>query len=154
MAFRYSTKLFNDILSTVKSDLTNGSIELYTGSQPSSPDSAVTGTLIGRVTVNGGAWTEGSGANGLNFGTVAAGAVDKSTSETWQFTAIAAGTIGWGRFRANATDAGAADGTFVNARIDFSVGITTGDMKMSKVTYAVGETGVIQEFLIPLSNIS
>ena len=154
MAFRYSTKLFNDFLSSLKSDLTNGSIELYTGSQPSSPDAAITGTLIGRATNNGGAWSEGSGSNGLNFGTVASAAVDKSTSETWQFTAVAAGTIGWGRFRANATDAGSADSTFVKPRIDFSVGITTGDLKMSKVTYAVGETGVIQEFLIPLSNIS
>lgn len=154
MAFRYSTKLFNDFLTTLKTDLANGSIELYTGSQPASPDAAITGTLVGRATQSSGAWVEGLPTNGLNFGTVASAQVDKATAETWQFTCVNAGTIGWGRFRANGTDAGAADSTHVLPRIDFSVGITSGDLLMSKVTYAVGETGVIQQFLIPLSNIS
>ena len=150
--FRYSTSLFDAFLNTLKTDLAYGSIELYTGSQPASPDSAVTGTLIGRVTVDSGAWSEGVSTNGLTFGTVASAQVDKATAETWQFTAVAAGTIGWGRFRANAVDAGGASTTL--HRIDFSVGITSGDLLMSKVTYAIGETGVIQQFLIPLSNIS
>lgn len=152
MAFRYSTADFNAFLTTLKTNYTNASLELYTGSQPASPDSAVTGTLVGRATQGGGAWSEGSPTNGLNFGDVASAQVDKAAAETWQFTCVNAGTIGWGRLRANAADAGGSSTT--NFRIDFSVGISSGDLLMSKVTYAVGETGVIQQFLIPLSNIS
>lgn len=152
MAFRYSTKLFTDFLTTLKTDLADGTIYFYTGSQPSSPDAAVTGTLLGQVTVGGGAWSAGSATNGLEFGTAASASISKAAAEEWKFVCTVAGTIGWGRFVGNATDAGGSSTTL--PRIDFSVGITSGDMTMTKVTYAVGETGVIQTFTIPLSNIS
>ena len=152
MAFRYSTKLFNEFLGQVKTQLADGVIHFYSGAQPASPDNAVTATLISTVTVAGGAFTPGSPTNGLEFGTVANAALDKAAAEEWKFTCVNAGTIGWGRFVGNAVDAGAQSA--VLPRIDFSVGITSGDMRMSKVTYAVGETGVVQQFLIPLTNIS
>lgn len=150
MAFRLSTALFNDCLGAIKTQLADGVIYLYSGSQPSSADAAVTGTLIGTVTVDGGAWTAGSPTNGLEFGTVASAEMDKAAAENWKFTCTTAGTIGWGRFVGNASDGGALSTAL--PRIDFSVGVTSGDMRMSKVTYALGETGVIQQFKVPLSN--
>ena len=150
MAFRMSTKLFNDFLTTMKTDLANGVIFFYTGAQPTSPDAAVSGTLIARASLSGGAWTAGTSTNGINFGTVASASVDKATAEEWKFVCTTAGTIGWGRFVGNPVDAGGASTTL--PRIDFSVGITSGDCTMSKVTYAVGETGVLQNFIVPLSN--
>lgn len=158
MAFRYSTRLFHDFLnSVVKADLAAGVINFYSGAQPASPDAAATGTLIGTATLNGGAWSAGTSTNGLNFGTVVdtgggAASIDKASAETWKFVCATAGTIGYGRFIGNPVDSGALSTTL--PRIDFSVGITSGDAQMSKVTYAVGETGVIQSFTIPVTNIS
>lgn len=153
MAFRYSTGLFNSFLAALQTDMADGVIKFYTGSQPTSPDAAATGTPIGTVTLAGGAWTAGTATNGINFGTPAGATIEKDPAEEWKFTAEAAGTIGWGRFVSNsASDTGGASTTL--SRMDFSVGITSGDCTMTKVTYAIGETGVIQTFTIPLSNLA
>jgi hypothetical protein len=77
--------------------------------------------------------------------------MSKEPAEEWKFIAVAAGTIGWGRFVGNATDSGASSTTL--PRIDFSIGITTGDARTGKVTYAIGEPGVIQSFDLTQSNI-
>jgi hypothetical protein len=161
MAFRYSRRLFNVFLNGVKTELANGVIHFYTGAQPVSPDAAPTGTYLGSATLAGAPWTAGSATNGIEFGTVDDAAVNKATAEEWKFTCATAGTIGWGRFIANTTagsgslasaDVGGADSTETFPRLDFSVGITSGDALMSKVTYAVGETGVIQSFNIAMGN--
>lgn len=163
MAFRYSTRLFNRFLTEIKTELANGKIMFYTGSQPADPNDAPTGTLIGEVTLSGATWTAGSASAGIEFGTAASATLDKASAEEWKFTCSTAGTIAWGRFIANTTagsgslsaaDTGALDSSGTFPRIDFSVGITSGDCRMTKVTYAVGETGVIQTFTIPLTNLS
>jgi len=158
MAFRYSTKIFHDFLNiAVKTALADGVIDFYSGAQPASPDAAPTGTFLGRATLAGGAWAAGSPTNGLEFGAVVDGtggaaSLDKASAEEWKFVCSVAGTIGWGRFIGNPADAGGVSTTL--PRIDFSVGVTSGDAQMSKVTYAIGETGVIQSFNIPVTNIS
>lgn len=153
MAFRYSTGCFNSFLTALKDDMANGVINFYTGSQPTSPDAAVTGTYLGRATLAGGAWDAGTATNGLEFAAPSGASIDKASAEEWKFVCTTAGTIGWARFVSNsASDTGGSSTTL--KRMDFSVGITSGDCLMSKVTYAVGETGVIQSFNIPLSNIS
>ena len=163
MAFRYSTKLFNDFLNVIKTDLANGKIDFYSGTQPNSPNDSPTGTLIGSVTLAGAAWSAGSATGGIEFGTPSAASLDKNSGEEWKFTCVNAGTIGYGRFIANTTagsgslstaDTGVSDTTYVYPRIDFSVGVSSGDCLMTKVTYAVGETGVLQSFVIPLSNLT
>lgn len=155
MAFRYSTNLFDEFLTTLRTELANGVINFYSGSQPATADAAITGTLIGQTSVGAGAWTPGSPTNGLNFDAVVAesASISKAAAEEWKFDVDNAGTIGWGRFISNSvSDSGGELKTV--ARIDFSVGITSGDCRMSKVTYATGETGIVQSFTIPLSNIS
>lgn len=152
MAIRYSTKLFNVMLGAVDTALTNGVINLYTGSQPSSPDAAPTGTLIGTVTINAGAFTPGSSTNGLNFAAAVLNVMGKESAEVWRFVAVAAGTIGWGRFVGNAADSGAVSTSL--PRLDFTVGITSGDARTGKTTYAVGEYGTIDSFNLEPSNIT
>lgn len=163
MAVRFSKKIFNDQLTALKTALANGCIHLYSGSQPAAPEDAVTGTLIGTIQLSGGTWAAGTATYGLEFGTPAAATISKAGAESWLFTAVAAGTVGWGRFIANTTagsgslsaaDTGVADATETFPRMDFSVGITSGDMQMGKVTYAIGETGAVSSFSIPLTNIS
>lgn len=163
MAFRYSDRLFKAFLTTLKTELANGKIDFYTGAQPTSPNDAPTGIKIGSATLAGATWTAGSATGGIEFDAASGATISKAAAEEWKFVCDTAGTIGWGRFIANTTagsgslssaDVGAADSSSIFPRIDFSVGITSGDCRMSKVTYAVGETGVVQTFTIPLSNIS
>jgi hypothetical protein len=153
MAFRYSTGCFNSFLTVLKTDLTDGVIHFYTGAQPASPDDAVSGTLVATVTLAAGAWTAGSPTNGLEFAAPVGATIDKASAEEWKFIAVAAGTIGWGRFVSNsASDTGASSTTL--KRLDFSVGTTSGDARMTKLTYAIGETGSCSTFQIPLTNIA
>lgn len=163
MAVRFSKKVFNDQLTALKTALANGVIHLYSGSQPATPEAAVTGSYIGSIQLSGGTWAAGTATYGLELGTAADGEIAKASAENWLFTCVNAGTVGWGRFIANTTagsgslssaDSGALDSSEEFPRMDFSVGITSGDLRMGKVTYAVGETGTISSFSIPLSNIS
>lgn len=59
MALRLSTALRNFLLSSgsVKDALQNGQINIYSGAQPASPDSAPTGTLLVSITKSGAART-------------------------------------------------------------------------------------------------
>lgn len=125
---------------------TNGVIKLYTGAQPATADDAPTGTLLGDITVGGGAFVEGSATNGLNFGAPSGKTISKATGETWKFTGVAAGTIGWFRFQANAVDNDSSSTTL--SRIDGSVGVTSGDMRLTSVTSAVGTSITIDTFTI------
>lgn len=126
----------------------DGVLKIYSGSQPSSPDDAVSGTLLLTVTVSAGAWSAGAFTNGLEFGTAASGAIAKSASETWQGVGVAAGTAGYFRFIANPTDAGASSTTL--PRIDGSVGTSGADLNMSTTTITVGATYTIDTFSLTL----
>ena len=117
-------------------------IDLYSGTQPATADSAVTGTFLGRITLNSGAFTEGVATNGLQWDAPAGGAVTKPAGATWGGNAVAAGTVGWFRCRGNAID----DGTASTAlpRFDGTVGISTGDLRLTVVAVDVGTPIVIQ----------
>jgi hypothetical protein len=154
MAYRFSTGQFNSLLATMKTDLANGVIKFYTGSQPASPDDAPTGTYMGMVTLSAGAWTAGTVTNGLEFDAPVLASMNKAAAEEWKFKTVAIGTIGWGRFVSNsASDTGQSSTSLV--RHDFSVGVTSGDCKLEKVTFtAIDQTAVISDYTIPLANIS
>jgi hypothetical protein len=85
MAVRLSTKLRNFINQdgSFKDAFQNGSLEIYSGSQPATADAAVTGTLLSTITKASGALT----AEVLATGTVtltggAAGSVDTVTVDS------------------------------------------------------------------------
>lgn len=126
----------------------DGVLRIYSGSQPSSPDAAASGTLLLEISESAGTFVAGAFDNGLEFGTAASGAISKASSETWQDTGIAAGTAGYFRFVGNPTDAGAASTTL--PRIDGSVGTSGADLNMSSTTITVGATYTIDTFTLTL----
>jgi hypothetical protein len=129
----------------LKGLMKNGVIRVYTGAQPTSADAATTGTLLGSVTKDGAAFTEGSAGNGLQLLAPSGRTVSKS-ADVWKYTGVAAGTMGWFRFQANAVDDDTSSTTLV--RIDGSVGITSGDMRFTSVTSAIASSATIDTFVI------
>lgn len=159
MALRFSTGLKNALLGESGIDtganglrgvFKDGVINVYSGAQPASADDAVTGTLLGTVTVDGAAFTPGSPTGGLEFGAPASGVVAKSVAETWKFTGLAAGTAGWFRFVGNALDGGASSTSL--PRIDGSIARTGGDLNLSNTTIAVGAPTTIDVFQLTMGN--
>lgn len=113
----------------------NASIEVYSGAQPDNADLAATGTLLARITRNGGAWTEGSSPNGLQF--VRSGRYAfKDPAHEWRMVGVATGTAGWWRLRANAPDTAAA--SLLLPRIDGAVRLdgseTAGQLTLTNVS--------------------
>ena len=144
MALRLSTGLRNGMLGTsaVKTLMQNGVIDVYSGVQPTTADDAENGTKLLRITVASGAFTAGTAANGLNFGTAADGAIAK-TSDVWSGVAIATGTAAWFRFYANDMTTGA---TTTAARFDGSVSTSGAQLNMSSTAVTSGATTTIDSF--------
>ena len=144
MTIRLSTKLRDNLAGTTgfSSTFANGVIEIYSGAQPANADAAVTGTLLGTVTLNSGAFTPGSPTNGLTFAAASGGAVSKSG--VWSFNGIATGTAGWFRFKGNAADAGAASTTL--PRMDGSIATSGGDMSLSNLAITSGSPTTVDSF--------
>lgn len=117
-------------------------IDLYSGTQPATADSAATGTFLGRITLNSGGFAEGVATNGLEWDAPTGGTISKPTSDSWSGNAVAAGTVGWFRCRGNAADDGTASTTL--PRFDGTVGVTTGDLRLTVTAVEVGTPIVIQ----------
>lgn len=144
MTTRLSTGLRNNLAGTTgfAATFANGVIEIYSGTQPASADAAVTGTLLGTVTLGSGAFTPGSPTNGLTFDVAANGAVSKSG--VWSFAGVAAGTAGWFRLKANGADAGAVSNTL--PRLDGSIATSGADLNLSNISIAVGAPTTVDSF--------
>lgn len=132
---------------SLKDAMKDGVIRIYSGSQPTSPDEAVAGTLLLEITVSAGAFVHGAHANALEFGAAAAGAIGKDT-DTWQDQGLASGVASWFRFCANPSDGGGADTTL--ARLDGSVGTSGADLNMSTTSIVSGSTYTIDTFTLTL----
>lgn len=156
MATRSSPGLLMAAAAAIRTGLTNGMIEFYSNAQSANARSPITGTIIGRATLNGGAWAAGSPTNGLTFAApVLSGnnaLLAKPSGELWQFTCIAAGTIASARYYSNVADANADSTTLM--RLDGAVSgpSGSGEVKMAKTTYAVGEVGDIQSWNLTLTD--
>ena len=144
MTLRISTGLATLLAGTTgfSSAMANGVIDIYSGTQPASADAAATGTLLGTVTLNAGAFTPGSTTNGLTFAAASAGTVSKSG--VWSFVGIAAGTAGWFRFRGNAPDAGGISTAL--PRLDGSVATSGANLNLSNISIAVGAPTTVDTF--------
>ena len=134
---------------SLKDIMKDGKILVYSGSQPSSPDAAVTSTLLLTITVGSGAWVAGAFGSGLEFedGPLD-GVVEKSASETWSGVASASGTAGWFMFVANGTDALALSTTL--PRISGSIGISGADLNIGNASIVTTRTYTIDEFSFTL----
>lgn len=144
MALRLSTKLRDNLAGTTgfAATFANGIIEIYSGAQPATADAAVTGTLLGTVTLASGAFTPGVSTNGLTFAAASGGAVSKSG--VWSFNGVAVGTAGWFRLKGNAADAGGVSTTL--PRMDGSIAVSGADMNLSNITIAIGAPNTIDSF--------
>lgn len=145
MTIRLSTQLRTNLAGATgfAASFANGVIEIYTGTQPANADAAVTGTLLGTMTLASGAFTPGVATNGLTFAAAANGAVSKSG--TWSFVGIAAGTAGWFRFKANAVDAGGVSTAAI--RMDGSCATSGADLNISNITVAIGAPNTCDSFV-------
>ena len=126
-------------------------INIYSGSIPASPNVPATGTLIGTISLNAGAFTAGTETNGLNFERL--GDVDttvylqKDASEAWQMECLSTNTPAYFRLMANTT---LPSETGVSAiAIDGAVHATTGDMRITE-TLVVGTTYDFDGFIMAL----
>ena len=117
-------------------------IDFYSGTQPSSANAAPTGTLLASATVSGAAYNESTGENGLQFDAPSSGVIGKPSGASWQYTGIAAGTLGWARLRTKG-DSKAVDNAAAYPRIDFAVGKTSGELQVSVIDVVIGTPGVI-----------
>ena len=144
MTVRLSTQLRTNLAGSTgfAASFANGIIEIYTGSQPATADAAVTGTLLGTVTLNSLAFTPGSATNGLTFAAAAGGAVSKTG--VWSFNGVAAGTAGWFRLKGNAVDAGAI--STVLPRLDGSIAVSGADLNLSNIVIAVSAPNTVDTF--------
>lgn len=150
MAVRLSTGLANALAGggagdgSLKDILANAVAAVYTGSQPTSADAAETGTLLGYITVNGGAFTPGSPANGLNWDASVDGICAKPSAEEWAIIPIADGTAGYIRIYDNSRTTGLST---TAKRFDMSCGVGTGDAQWSPTAVlATGIKNVINSF--------
>ena len=151
MAVRFSTGLRDNMLGSadLKTSFTNGVIYIYSGAQPSTADGAATGTLLGKVTLDAGAFAHGVATNGLNFDAPVAGVLSKAAAENWRFTGITGGTAGWFRFAGNANDDGLVSTTLT--RIDGSIAKTGGDMTLSTTAIVVGAPSTVDIFQLSMA---
>jgi hypothetical protein len=126
----------------VKGALAAGFIYIYSGSQPTSADSAATGTLLGKVT------KDGDGATGLTLGTSAAGVIPKNPAETWKFTGLADGSAGWFRH----CEAGDTPGNSSSTakRIDGSIGTAGADANIANTNVVTGAVSTVDAYTVTM----
>lgn len=146
MALKISTGLKRQMLGSILGattstiSLEHGVLRIYSGTQPSTADAAITGTLLLSVTVGSGAFVHGSPTNGLDFELSGTNLV-KSTSEVWSGVGVAAGTAGWFRFYGNPSDAGGASTTL--PRIDGRIATSGAELNLANLAIQVGATTTI-----------
>lgn len=143
MTIRLSTGMRNAVLNGgasggVAGALALGFIYLYDGTQPASPDTGATGTLLGKVTLNN------DGSTGLSWEAAAAGVLPKDVDENWQFAGLANGTVGWFRFSEAADTPTNTSATA--KRIDGLVGTAGADMNISNTAVVLAAVSTVDSF--------
>lgn len=135
MALKFSTGLVNAIAldKSFKEAIEGTSaagfyIDIYTGTRPSTPDTAATGTKLAR-------FTAASAAKMHLDDSVTAGVIAKEPSEVWGATGLANGTAGYYRLVTSSDDGTTTSTTAV--RIDGVIATSGGDLNMSSTTIAI-----------------
>jgi hypothetical protein len=148
MSIRLSTGLRNKVLvggagGGVKGALDLGFIYVYPGAQPTTPDLAATGTLLGKISISA------LGVTGLTFAAPAVlGVLSKTPAELWQFKGLADGQAGWFRF-AEAGDNPAAPSNTA-ARLDGTIGTAGADMDIANSNIAVDSINTADQFTVTM----
>jgi hypothetical protein len=137
---------------SIKDVFKDGVLKIYNGTRPATADAALGGaTVLVTISLASATFTSGAIAGGLEFGTAAAAAIGIATGAVWSGKATAAGTAGFFRLYANATDAGGADTTpFLYPRIDGTVATSGGDLNMTSTAIRLDATITVDEFTLTL----
>lgn len=122
-------------------------VDVFTGSQPVSADSAETGSKLLSITLSSGAFTAGSPVNGINFGEVASGVLHKEAGEVWSGVGLVLGTAGWFRFYANDYVLGA---SLTAIRMDGGVATSGSQFNLSNTAITVGGTTTVDSVSLTL----
>jgi len=134
---------------SLKNVLKDGVIYIFSGSQPSDPDDAVSSTLLMTITQDSGAFVAAAFDNGLEFeDDPLSGVIEKAAGEVWSGACTTAGQAGWWMFCGNATDAKGASTTL--PRMTGSIGTANADAIMPNTTLTVAKTYTLDDFAITL----
>jgi hypothetical protein len=145
MALRLSQGLRNGLCgaSGMKTLLDGGYIRIYTGSQPTAPEGAETGTLLTTI------FTSTNGTGGLTWGTASSGAISKNAGQ-WVGTCGTAGVAGWFRCYGVPIFSGT-DGAGTSVRFDGDIGTVTGDLKLSSTTLAASVPVILDTVTVTIA---
>lgn len=124
----------------------NGYLQVYTGTQPTDPDAAATGSLLGTYSLDAETFSAGTETYGLNFDAVSEGVMAKDADETWQAVAVASGTAGWFRFMSNASTPSGTTSTEI--RFDGNIATSGANLNMPVTSFVLGTTYTIDTFTI------
>lgn len=152
---KLSQGLAETILADLKTRLANCTLHLFTQDPPAGGASAAeVGTLLTKITLNGGTFNGGSPTNGLNFDVIAYDeangvvTLSKAVGEEWKGLGIANGTPGYGRIYDNALVTGESDSAL---RIDGIAALSSGDFALSSSTVKIGVPIGVDTCIIRLS---
>lgn len=115
-----------------------GSIRIFAGAMPATPELAETGTLLGIVTVNG---VTGAGLHYTSQGTV----LSKAALEQWVFTGLASNTAAWFRV-VTLSDTGADDPNAVRIQGQIGTALAPSDMVWTDTTVVQGTPYTLDSF--------
>lgn len=82
-------------------------------------------------------------ANGLTFGSAAAGVLSKAAGETWSGVAVGAGTAGWFRIRGSGDAGTALDSAGIYPRFDGSISTSGAQMNLGSLTVVIDAPFII-----------
>lgn len=147
MTLQVSTEFKTQLLAGFPAIFNGGVIAVYNGTQPVTADDAVTGSLLGYVTLNGGYWAPGDTNNGLLYD--ANGPyVSMPFGAQWALTVRQNGTASW--FRVLGKDADVGGTSYDMPRIDGSINTsaeTGAQLILPDVTLVLGDTIPINYFM-------
>lgn len=114
---------------------------VYSGTMPSNPNNAATGTKLGVITLNG------DGTSKLTLDPVSVDAngrviIAKPSAATWRFTGLANGVAGYCRFHDLDNDNPAASSTN-DERFDVQITQSGGMMNMSNLNVVTGAPSTV-----------
>ncbi len=126
----------------------NGTLRIYSGTQPAHADDAEVGTKLIDITLSSGVFTPGDPTNGINFGQIVDETLHKALGEVWSGVAAVGGTAGWFRIYGNDRTEGASK---VEPRMDGAIATSGAQMNMANTTISSGGTTTIDEVDLPMA---
>ena len=145
MALRLSTGLRQALLGTAdfRTEFTGCFVNIYSGSQPTSPNDPASGTLLAKLYSN-----YPTNTLGLSFDAPVTGVISKAAAETWSNAAAASGTAGWFRIYEAADDPSLASTT--NSRLDGAIATSGGELNMSSTAIVAAAVQTLTSFDVTL----